>query len=467
MEEKMIKTSRNQKKHNTKADKLKKNRTRKNVRKASPKNMEMTRDELKMKRRKARRRMVMIQRLALVVLAAAVIGGGGFAIVWNLPEVRLDRQLRAGEDYTKEAAYAEAVEAYKAALELDVTSVKAYRCMAGAYLEMEDESNAKKILFEGWENTQDESLLQYYCTVILNEAVAEINADEVGFDTAEKIIRVIEQGIMNEDAIPLMDTVYERLMENMTAEPAAFDFTAYEQLVQKLDELYQENPSEEIGKVVSEYAMLDVEELTVAVNWVEAYLGILEKGNAIEELPKRSDLIVCLKKEVEIQNLFADIFTQLDAGNYEAAKEFIVTEEYVALRDAFIGGTMEYWEGETAIPLSREKVHLTCRENQWSFEFPSFKDNETTAGVITVGGADMTDNGVQRTTIAYEPAMKNGDYYPHMEYVISYVYSNVQKKNSFEYEMNYHFETREWTEEGMTTYMIGDWGGPYQWEKTY
>lgn len=435
--------------------------------KTGKKNSNMTRDELKMKRRKERRRLVMIQRIAIAIVAVAVIGGGGFAFVWNLPSMKLERELDAGDEYVQVAAYQDAIEAYENALEIDVTTVKAYRNMAGAYLDMEDASHAKQILFEGWENTQDESLLQYYCTVILNEAVAEINADEADFETAEKIISVMEQNIMNEDAVELMNTVYERLMQGMETEGTEFDYAAYEQLMTKLNTLYQENPSDEIGKVVSKFAMIDVPELKLPVELVDTYLEILESGNAIEETPVRSDLIACLKKEKEMQDMFAGIFQEFDVGNYEAAKEFIITEEYVALRDDFIAGTMEYWTGQTYIPISREYVILKQNEGSWTFEFPDFKDNENTAGVITVGGADMTDNGVQRTTIAYEPAMENGAYYPHTEYVVSYVYSNVQKKNSFEYEMNYHFETRVWTEEGMTTDIIGDWGGPYQWEKTY
>lgn len=429
-------------------------------------NVNLTRDELKIKCRRERRRLVMIQKTVIAIAVIAIIGGGGFAFVWNLPSMKLDRQLDAGEEYTQEAAYSEAIEAYENALEIDSTSVKAYRCMAGAYLDMQDASHAKQILFEGWENTQDESLLQYYCTVILNEAVTEINEDKVDFDTAEKIISVMEQKVLDEDAIELIYTVYEHLIQDIE-ETATFDMAAYEQVMERLNALYQKDKSEEIGKVVSRYAMIDIPELKLPVEWVDTYLGIMEIGNSIEEIPKRSELIACLKKEIEIQDMFAEIFVEFDAGNYEAAKEFIVTEEYIALRDAFIGGTMEYWAGQTYIPLSREYVLLKENEGNWTFEFPDFKDNENTAGVITVGGADMTDNGVQRTTIAYEPPMENGTYYPHTEYVVSYVYSNVQKKNSFEYEMNYHFETRVWTEEGMTTDIIGDWGGPYQWEKTY
>ena len=203
----------------------------------------MTRDELKMKRRKERRRLVMIQRIAIAIVVIAVVGGGGFAFVWNLPTMKLERELDAGDEYVQAAAYQDAIESYENALEIDVTTVKAYRNMAGAYLDMEDASHAKQILFEGWENTQDESLLQYYCTVILNEAVAEINADEADFETAEKSISVMEQNIMNEDAVALMDTVYERLMQGMEAEGAEFDYAAYEQMMTKLNTLYQENPS--------------------------------------------------------------------------------------------------------------------------------------------------------------------------------------------------------------------------------
>lgn len=150
----------------------------------------LSRDEWKAKKRKMRRRTVRIQKIVLAVLVIGVIGGGGFAILWNLPEIRLDRQLRAGDTYTQEAACNEAIAAYEKALEIDVTSVKAYRCMAEAYLDMAEEAQAKQVLVDGWERTQDENLLQYYCTLILNEAVAEINADEVELKTADKIVSV-------------------------------------------------------------------------------------------------------------------------------------------------------------------------------------------------------------------------------------------------------------------------------------
>lgn len=419
---------------------------------------------LKAKKRRIRRRIVIMQKVILAVFAAAVIGGGGFAIVWNLPEMKLNRQLDAGTEYTEEAAYQEAINAYEGALKIDSTSVKAYRCMAGAYLDMEDELSAKQILIKGWESTQDESLLQYYCTVMLNEAVADINNESVSLETADKIVGVLEKGIMNGEALELINTAYGRIMNS----EKEFDFNSYEQLMEKLFALYASDNSASIKEVISSYAIIDRQELIVPMNHVDAYLNILEKAEKILPLEKRSGLIACLKKEKQIQNIFSDIFKEFDNGNFEAAKEFIITDTYTAIRDDFINGTMEYWNGATHIPVSREYVILKQNEEgNWTFEYPNFKDNENTAGIITVWGNPMKDNGIQRSGIAYEPAKVSQSYYPHTEYAISYMNSNVQKKSSFDYMMNYHFETRTWTEEGMTTVMIGDWGGSYQWEKTY
>lgn len=134
-------------------------------------------------------------------------------------------------------------------------------------------------------------------------------------------------------------------------------------------------------------------------------------------------------------------------------------DSYLQIRDAFINGTMQYWDGATYIPVSREYVIIKWKDGKCSFSFPNYDDNENTAGVITVWGNEMLDNGVQRSSITYEPAKDGENYYPHTEYIISYMCSNVQKETSFDYAMNYHFETRVLTEEGMTTTMIGDWGG--------
>lgn len=446
--------------------------------KIKKKSSQLSRDAMKAKRRKMRKRMVIMQRVCIVALAAVLIGGGGFAVIWNLPFVKLSRQLSAGQEYEEEAAYQNAIESYEKAIQIDSTSVKAYQCMAGTYLNMQDDNSAKKILFEGWETTQDESLLNYYCTVILNEAVGEINENKCTLETVEKIVSVLEQNTANEDALTLIHTAYEHLKQSFSdgsgeeffydqGEAETCNFTLYEQIMNRLFTLYRADSTDELKSVISEFGMLPIARMKVSMRHMEAYNAILETVNELAGSDATDNLIACLKKEREIQNIFDGMFLEFDAGNYEAAKEFIVSDTYIQIRDAFIDGTMEFWKGETMIPVSREAVILTNTDGAWTFEYPDFKDNEKTSGIITVWGSKLVDSGIQRSCISYEPAEEAGNYYPHTEYTISYMSSNVQKKNSFKEEMNYHLETRVWTEEGTTTDMIGDWGGPYQWEKEY
>lgn len=439
----------------------------------------LSKEELKLKRRRERHRIVVMQRVLIAVMAVVVIGGGGFALAWNIPAWKIERELKAAEEYTQEAAFDEAIESCKNALKIDSTVVKAYSCMAGTYLDMDEESNAKQILYEGWENTQDESLLEYYCTVVLNEAVSDINNNNCTFETADKIADVLEKNAENEDALKLMDTAYERVTASLSEEgydtffadvDSAVEecsFTAYVSIIGKLENIYNNSKSEKIKNILLKYSLIDIPELKISMHHVDAYKQIVENANAIEENSSRLDLAVCLNKEIEVLNTFADLFKEFDADNLEAAKEFIVSDVYIGIRDEFIGATMQYWNGEGAIPVSREYVVLKQSEGKWTFEYPDFKQNENTTGVITVWGSDMKDNGIQRSCISYEPPKQSENYYPHIEYKISYVNSNVQKEKSYSEMLNYHLEKRTWTEDGMTTEMTGDWGGPYEWKKSY
>ena len=137
------------------------------------------------------------------------------------------------------------------------------------------------------------------------------------------------------------------------------------------------------------------------------------------------------------------------------------------MREDFIEETMEYWEGQTYIPVSREKVILTCEEGIYHFRFADFEECPETAGVINIWGTKQQDAGVPRVCISYEPASQNGTYFPHTIYEFVYLYSNVKIGGNFVPQMNYRFETRVETEEGTTSQLIGDWGGEHQWEMEY
>lgn len=433
--------------------------------------------EVRRRRRKRKRRAKLMKRLTV---AAAVIGvaGIGFGIVWNLPEIKLERALYSAEQYVEAASFEEALISCEDALKIDSTSVSAYRTMAGTYLNMEEEVQAKQVLYEGWENTNDESLFHYYLTLILNEGVEDINSENCTLDTAGKFLTVLEEEPDNADALSLMDTAYDWIAaavkndsltyfcDSQAGAEACF-FPQYEEIMNRILTLAEKNGSEAIKQLAGKYAVFEAEELPMNREHLDSYYRILSRVTELSSNEKADALMACLKKEAQIQELFAPVFAEFDAGNMAAAKDFIVTEQYTSLRDEFINGSVAYWNGATYIPVSREQVTLRLQDGAWTFEYPDFKQREDTAGVITVYGNKMTDEGIQRSCIGYEPPKTTENYYPHTEYVVSYMFSNVQKKSAFEGEMNYHLETKTWTESGMTTVMVGDWGGPYEWSKSY
>jgi len=127
------------------------------------------------------------------VFCVAVIAVAGVLIYRLLPGVQVARQLKEANAYIETEAYDDAIASCQEALKIDSSSVQAYRSMAGAYLTKEDTMAAEQILYQGWETTQDESLLQYYCTVLLNEAVDDINSQNCTLDTLGKCVSVLER----------------------------------------------------------------------------------------------------------------------------------------------------------------------------------------------------------------------------------------------------------------------------------
>lgn len=437
------------------------------------------RDEERARKREARRRKVRRQKIAIVVIAVVLLAGIGGSIIFCLPALRVSRKLSAGDRYTQNSDYQMAQTSYEEALQIDPTTVKAYRCLAQNDLVQKDSTAAKEILYTGWETTQDESLLNYYCTVILNEAVAELNDKICDMGTVEKCIQVLEKSPSNADAFSLLNTCYERLFakeeekqvctlfmdEDASAETCQYD--AYEQNVRRMYAVYQTQPSEELLACLTRYLLLEPEQVYFTSAHAESYLALLKEINQTIDHAQVADLIACLENAMEIKQYFAGMFTEFENGNFESAKDFILGQEYQELRDSFINGESGYWAGADFIPVNQDNLVLHYGEKGYQFSFLDYNEYENTQGVITVWGNVQMDDGVQRTSISYEPASENGEYYPHTEYVIIYCYTNVGNAAQIMPQMNFHFETRTSTEDGMTTEAVFDWGGEHEWEKSY
>lgn len=431
-------------------------------------------DTARERRRKRRKRVVLAERIAAAAFVIAVLAGGIFLFFHLSPEIKIAKQLEAAGEYVQTQEFEEAIASCEEALEIDSKSVKAYKAMAGVYLTQEDWESAEQVLYRGWETTQDESLLQEYCVHLLNDAVADINAQNCTLKTLEKCVMAIEKDQVNEEGYKLLDACYARLFaaeaEGLfcsVEENGACGFEAYLDIMNRMLSVYNANPVEELKAEIVKFAVPGNKTLWLDVRHIADYQDFLAQAAVIDEEGKLADLSACLAKAAWVQEIFEPAFGIFESGEFAPIREFMQSQDYVSIRDQFIEGTMEYWEGETYIPVSREKMKLMQEEGQWKFAFADFEDCPETAGVIKVWGAKQEDAGVQRLCISYEPASVNGEFYPHTTYEFVYLYSNVKIGGEYVPQMNYRFETRISAPEGTTSQLIGDWGGEHEWTAEY
>lgn len=436
------------------------------------------------RRRKRRKKAVMAGRIAAAVLLAVVIGGGGAFLYHSMPEMKIARRLEAADEYVETKDYEEAIASCEEALQIDSNSVKAYRAMAGVYLTKEDREAAEQVLYRGWETTQDESLLQEYCVHLLNDAVADINAGNCSLLTLDKCVSALEQDPGNTDSYALLDACYERLFEGEETElfctvyedggqeegmpeDGSGGFDKYLELMNRMLAVYRANPLDELKKEIIKFAVPNSGTVWFDTGRLQDYQNLLGQVAAIGDEGKLTELTACLEKALWAQDTFAEAFRIFESGEFGPIKDFMQSEAYLLVRDQFIAGTMEYWDGKTYIPVSKEKMKLTKADGQWKFSFADFDEYPEAGGVIKVWGAKQEDAGVQRICISYEPAPLNEQEYPHYNYEFIYLYSNVKINGVLVPQMNYRFETRITTQEGTVSEVIGDWGGEHEWSMEY
>ena len=180
---------------------------------------------------------------------------------------------------------------------------------------------------------------------------------------------------------------------------------------------------------------------------------------------KLDSFVECINNAAGVQALFSNIFEQLDVGNVDELRSFIVTDEYVNYRNIFLNNEYTPQENTTYITVSREAMIFNCNEDKWTYRFLNFEENPSTAGVITVWANFFEDDGVQRNSISYEPASVGGNMYPHTKYSVTYLKSYITKGSSTKVaQLNYRLSTVVTAEDGSSTEsIVGDWGGENEW----
>ncbi|WP_024864639.1 tetratricopeptide repeat protein [Butyrivibrio sp. FCS014] len=414
-------------------------------------------------------------------LALIVLGVSGFFVYNNLPSVQVNKAIAAGDKYLETSDYQSAIDSYNEAIEIDSHSVTAYSNMAGAYLSNNDAESAKKVLYAGWENTENTGLLDNYHTVILNEAVDAMNSQTANMNTAFAILSVLKDDNSSSDAVKLLDAAYDRVFkdaygydedaffrsESSTYSSengsATFSYSEYAGFVNELLAIYKAAPSDELKEVILKYAVPGLESFTMNYEDAVAYKAVLDDvESSVGSADGLASFKKCIENAEDVQSVFTDIFAQLDVGNVDELRGFIVSDEYIALRDVFLNKIETPLENTTYIPVSREAVIFNSNEGNWSYRFLNFDENPSTAGVLTIWANYFEDGGIQRCAISYEPASVDDSYYPHTKYSVTYLNSYVTQGNSTKVpKMNYRLETSITMQDGEEEEtIITDWGGP-------
>ena len=423
-----------------------------------------------------KKRGIDLKRIGVVAVATVAIVICGYVVYSHLPIVTVNKAIAAGGKYTDNADSQSAIESYQKALDIDKESVTAYSNLAGAYLSLDDLESAKSVFYEGYQNTGNTALLDNYHTVVLNQAVYAMNDQKTDLNTVLSIVDVLEENGENAHAVELLNAASDRCFAdsyssdmNQLFRSGDENMPTYEQyadMIGRMVSVYQNNGSEELKGVIQDYLVPNIDSFALDVANVDTYLGLIDSTTAVVGSNDEIDSFkACLNNSKEVLSVFSDIFTQLDVGNVDELRDFVVSDSYIALRDVFLNDQDTPQENTTYVPISREAIVLDRKDSTWAYRFMNFEENPQTSGVITLWANFFEDNGVQRAAISYEPAAVNGNYYPHTQYSVTYLYSYITSGKSTKVaQMNYRLDTTITQDNGeVDETVVGDWGGANEW----
>lgn len=436
----------------------------------------MDKDTLRRKRLQKRKRVVALQKVTLGVVAVALVAGVVCLVTFHMPSVRAGLQVSKAEKMVEKEQYEEAITFYKEALTYRSDNPVTYQSMAKVYLQMNDYEDAGDILQQGMEATGDEAIRTSYITVLLNDAIEDMNGDSHSWDTLSSVMTVLTEEPTNEKAYDILDAFYSRYVaaqDESGVNALLMDEAHFEDYVNALDtmlSIYEGQPNEQLKVMIQKYAFLDSEVVNLPVDKLEHYTETLNRVVTDIACEDKMDWIGALNKAMEVHEFFTPMLREFEAENFEAARDFIVSDKYLAIRDAFIDGEMPYWENTTYQVVSDIGVSFKLEDGKRIFSFMDEEPSEAKQGFLKVWGFRWVDNGHLRTGISYVPVHEGKNPYPYKEYEIMYWWStakNIELAESTYAKMNYRFETRIYNTAGMTTEVINDWGGTYEYRDTY
>lgn len=169
------------------------------------------REQERERRRQERMRRVRRQKIIMAVSAGVTVVALIVIAILYLSPARAALSLSRADRYAKNGDYDKALEAYEEALSINEKSVRAYRGAAGCLRMKEQIPEAEALLYMGWKKTEDEGILHYCHTLMLNEAVEEVNSGSCSQTAVNKCEQVLREDPGNEDAARILETCREKL----------------------------------------------------------------------------------------------------------------------------------------------------------------------------------------------------------------------------------------------------------------
>ena len=336
-----------------------------------------------------------IGQIVLIFVLLFVCLFGTYKLYQNMTAVRFTRALALAQSAQNNGDYADAIKYYEQAIGVDSKSLIAYEELANCYATLNDTENVMNVLYNGWLNTSDQSMLDNYISLKLNSVIATIQTSGGSFEAVEDVLDVLKIDGSNEDALQLLSTLYSYCMidKNSSGDSVLFwsmdedeaTFDQYIEAVSSMLDIYEIYPSDELEMLIARYIIPEGNVVWINTKNCSDYaLLVKDARTLLGESSSLNSFIACLEDADKVSGVFDSIWPLIESGDVEPFRDFMISDDVISLKEYLISGEDQYLELEMENAFCQEGIVMTLEDNLWTYHFPDFSENPATKGVITL-----------------------------------------------------------------------------------
>jgi|GEM_PF-4389684 len=334
-----------------------------------------------------------IQIVIMIVLGIGILIGL-FFMYQNMTSVRYANAIARAEKYESDGDYEKAISYYEKAIKINSSSLIAYQELANCYVSLDDTENVEEVLYVGWQNTGDETLLNNYVSLKLNDVIADMDNSTNSFSAIDEVLDILMVDNDNEEALQLLGTLRSYVLKSKNSDGANISFYTddssksvyddYADVIDKMLDIYNQNASDEMLELIEDYVNLGNSSMLVDTSDLSNYSELLTNVYNVTLDESTLSLSLALSDASDKYEVFADTFDELEDKNYESLQSLMTSKELFTLIDELESGVDEYIELQSQMTFSPEAICLTNEDDAWTYHFLAFDENEDTNGVITL-----------------------------------------------------------------------------------